>query len=53
MNTSTVDITQPPSPRGLVHKMTALIKYTFYKLGVLPFLLLIAMVTFTLLSGNF
>jgi len=33
--------------------MTALIKYTFLKLGVLPFLLIIAMVTFTLLSGNF
>jgi ribose/xylose/arabinose/galactoside ABC-type transport system permease subunit len=33
--------------------MTIFIKNTFYRLGVLPFLLLIAMVTFTLLSGNF
>lgn len=44
---------QTPVHKGNLINMISLIQSTFYRLGVLPFLLLIAMVTFTLLSGNF
>ncbi|MEC4724839.1 ABC transporter permease [Shewanella sp. D64] len=38
---------------GGINKAMKVISHIFYRLGVLPFLLLIAVVTFSLLSGNF
>lgn len=51
MNESSVEVAQklPPEKKNLIHYL----KVLFIKLGVLPFLLLIAVAVFTMLSDNF